>query len=414
MRFAAALSAFEHPGFAAEQVSAQLLDSLGPEPDLLFLFVSGPIVQNAGLIAEIVRRNTRARCLLGTTAAGVIGGATELESRSAVSALAGRLPGVTLRPLRNRDFSEVREAQGGGPDRFREIAAPEGDLAATCVLVDPFSVPLNALVPALSRAHHDAGGAVLFGGVASGASNPGGNTMLVDGEAYTEGIVGVAIAGPVRCDMAVSQGCRPIGSNLVVTRSKGNLILELGGRPALEVVREAVGGLTEADRRLLAGGLFLGRVVDEYKDHFGRGDYLIRNVLGADEQSSAVAVADLIPPGRTVRLHLRDAATAHEDLALLLDAQSLHGPPEGALLVTCNGRGERFFGKQNHDAVAIQRAFMPAQAGPESAKPGRSIGPADHAVPLAGFFAAGEIGPIGRESFLHGYTACLACFRPRE
>lgn len=419
IRFTRAGSAYEHPAFAAEQLAAQIIDQLGSEPDLVALFIGGPLVRSARIITQIVRERTSARRLIGVTAGGVITGSTELENRAGVAALAGRLPGVTITPLRNEDLLAVHDAgEAEGRDAatiLRERAAPDADLAATFLLVDPFSVPINGMIPTLSRAHlsPDPGlpDAVLFGGVASGATAPGGNTLILDDHTTNEGIVGVSLSGPVRCDMAVSQGCRPIGENLIVTRSKGNLLFELGGRPALDAIRNIVGDLDESDRRLLAGGLFIGRVIDEYKDHFGRGDYLIRNVLGAEEGSGGVAVADIIPPGRTVRLHLRDAATAHEDLALLLDAQALHGPPAGAILITCNGRGERFFGRQNHDAVAIQRAFLPAEPGPDAAKIGRQIDRDGATIPLAGFFAAGEIGPVGRESFLHGYTACLACFR---
>lgn len=415
LRFARALSASEHPGFAGEQLAAQLHDQLGPEPDLVVLFISGPLAPAAATIAGIVRMRTGARRLIGATAAGVIAGAMEIEGRAAVAALGARLPGVTVRPITASDCLALRDAGEDCGRVLGEMIPPDEPLAATFVLVDPFSVPINGLMPVLSRAHGEcSAGGVLFGGVASGADKPGSNTLILDDETAHEGLVGVCLSGAIRCHMAVSQGCRPIGPNLVVTRSKGNLVLELAGRPALATAREIIGALDEPDRRLLAGGLFMGRVVDEYKDRFGRGDYLIRNVLGADENSGAIAVADMIPPGRTVRLHLRDAATADEDMALLLDAQALHGPPAGALLVTCNGRGERFFGKQNHDAVAVQRAFLPTESGPEAAKSGRAMGPDNAPVPLAGFFAAGEIGPIGRESFLHAYTACLACFREAD
>lgn len=415
LRFARALSAYEHPGFAAEQITAQIIDHLGEAPDLIVLFASGPLASAIGMIASMVSERTGAGHIIGTTVCGVLAGATELEHRAGIAVLAARLPGIAVAPLRNEDFRAIHDAGADAGAVLRGRASADGGLAATFVLADPFSVPLNGLIPVLGRAHLaaevGAPDAVLFGGVASAGSKPGGNTLIVDDLVTEQGVVGVALSGPIRCDMAVSQGCRPVGENLVVTRSKGNLLFELGGRPALEVIREQIGVLGEADRRLLSGGLFVGRVIDEYKKHAGRGDYLIRNVLGADEQSGGVAVADIIPPGRTVRLHLRDATTATEDLALLLDAQALHGPPDGALLVTCNGRGERFFGKQNHDAVAIQRAFLPAESGPEAAKAGESIDPDHREVPLAGFFAAGEIGPIGRESFVHGYTACLGCFR---
>lgn len=412
LQFAQALSAYEHPGFAAEQVVGQIIDQIGPKPDLLTLFISGPLTHSAAQIADTVRDQTGARHLIAVTAVGVLGGVLEFERRAGLTALAASLPGVTVTPLTNDDFINIIDARDDAPHALAEKAK---DPAAVFVVADPFSVPLNGAVPTLGRAltaaADQAAPPVLFGGVASAAEKAGGNTIVLDDHADNKGMVGVALSGPIRCDMTVSQGCRPVGENLVVTRARGNLIFELAGRPALHVIREQIGSLDNDDRILLPGGLFVGRVIDEYKQHLGRGDYLIRNVLGADESSGGVAVADIIPPGRTVRLHLRDAHTAEEDLALLLDAQTLHGPPRGALLVTCAGRGERFFGKQNLDTVAIQRAFFPNESGPEAAKSGKAIDPQRMGIPLAGFFASGEIGPIGNQSFVHGYTACLGCFR---
>jgi len=216
-------------------------------------------------------------------------------------------------------------------------------------------------------------------------------------------------------DTVVSQGCRPFGPPMVITKARGNIILQLAGRPALEAVHEAVGDLPEEDRQKLQAGLFVGRVINEYKDRFGRGDFLIRNVMGVDQKSGALAVGDLVKTGQTIRLHFRDATTASEDLSLLMDAQKLYDRPAGALLITCNGRGSKLFGRPNHDVAAVLRAFAPASSGEELAKSGHSIAPASpgqpHPIPLAGFVAAGEIGPIGGGSFLHGQSACVALFR---
>jgi small ligand-binding sensory domain FIST len=162
----------------------------------------------------------------------------------------------------------------------------------------------------------------------------------------------------------------------------------------------------------LQGGLYAGVVIDEYKPRFGRDDFLIRNVVGVDADLGCIALADFVRVGQTVRMHVRDKKTASEDLALLMDAQRLYDPPDGALLITCNGRGERTFGVRNHDVAAVQRAFTQDRAGPDAAGAGLYLDPSAAApIPLAGFHAAGEIGPVGNSSFLHGQTACVAMFR---
>jgi small ligand-binding sensory domain FIST len=249
------------------------------------------------------------------------------------------------------------------------------------------------------------------GGMASGGTSPGGNALILDDRVHRSGLVGVSLRGAVRVDTVVSQGCRSVGSTLIVTKARKNVVLGLGGRPALQVVRELVEELPEDDKKLLEKGLFLGIVINEYKDRFGRDDFLIRNVVGVDEHHDAVALNAMVRVGQTVRFHLRDAKTADEDLALLLDAQQLRDPPLGAMLVTCNSRGSRLFDSPHHDASMVTRAFSSTPAGEELARGGEPITAQAPSLPLAGFFANGEIGPVGAESYLHAHSACLTLFR---
>jgi small ligand-binding sensory domain FIST len=261
-----------------------------------------------------------------------------------------------------------------------------------------------------ARAHGRIG--ALIGGLASAAEQANGNTLILDDAVYRAGLVGVSLRGPVRIDCVVSQGCRAVGPTFVVTKVQKNVIMTLGGRPALQVIRELIESMPGPEQELLKKGLFVGRVIDEYKDRFGRGDFLIRSVVGVEETNQAIAVAEILRVGQTIQFHLRDAKTADEDLALLLDAQQLREPPVGGLLVTCNSRGTRLFDRPHHDAAAIARAFSPSPAGEDVSRAGTPIDPGAPSLPLAGFFGAGEIGPIGDHSFLHGHTACLALFRP--
>jgi small ligand-binding sensory domain FIST len=190
----------------------------------------------------------------------------------------------------------------------------------------------------------------------------------------------------------VSQGCRPFGRSYVVTRSQANFLFELGGRPPLNRLEEALESLSRPDRELASQGLHIGRVIDEYKSEHGPGDFLIRGVLGVDPQNGAMAVGDRIEVGATVQFHVRDAATADDELRSLVEREvaNLPGKPAGALLFTCNGRGARLFGAPDHDAALITSLLGGA--------------------PLAGLFCAGELGPVGGRNFLHGFTASLLLF----
>lgn len=411
IRFCSALSASPETSRAAEMVADHCGNTLDAQADVAFAFFTGHHCDFASVIAETILKRLNPKVLIGVSGGTVLADTTELEGSAGVSLLCGRLPGARVQGFNVLDFpvpddtpeslAALGEAAGYGPDQ-----------RCTMLFADPFSTPLVRLLPALNAARPPGVKTGIFGGLASAANQPNGNVFLLNDRVLTSGGVGVTMGGSFRVDSLVSQGCRPFGPNLVVTRAQRNIIFELGGRPALEAVSEAVAALSDGEREGLKSGLFIGRVISEYKDRFGRDDFLIRSVRGVDHNRGAIAVDELMHVGQTIRLHMRDAITAHEDLLLLLDAQRLYETPKGVLLFSCNARGRRLFDQPNHDAGLISRAFLPSPPGESLAKPGTQIDPlAGPVVPLAGFFASAEIGPLGEESFVHGHTACAAIFR---
>lgn len=403
---------------AVEQV---IRAAAGRSIELCFVFFGAAHADHAEAIATIVRERLGPTHLVGSSAEGVICGGAEVESGPAVSILAAHLPGVRIHTFTDRDIPPLPDELDA--DTVANLAQGIGatkDLRATLLFVDPFSVPMVRLLPALNAARKAVsamGGpdgareSVLAGGLASGATGPGQTRLLLGDEIRRHGLVGVSLSGDLRVDAIVSQGCRPIGHPVVVTKARGNLILQLAGRPALDVIQEIVNELPPADQEKLHNSLLIGRVVNEYKERFGRSDFLIRTIIGIDKDLRAVAIGDLVRPGITVQLQLRDADTASQDLLMLLDAQQLHERPVGAIMFTCLGRGSRLFATPNHDATRVVAAFAATRPGEGAAKPGVMIDPAAETLPLAGFFAAGEIGPVGEESFLHGQTASVVLFR---
>ncbi|MBX3386198.1 MAG: FIST C-terminal domain-containing protein [Phycisphaeraceae bacterium] len=448
---------------AATQVARQCLEQLarrgggggggGDACDVAFMFFSRHHVEAARDLIRVVRGELRPRTLVSVSAEAVIGGEAELERQPGVSLLAMSLPGVRTKAFKVEELpGPLIDAENVPEERLRRIGHEAGfdeDHRGTILLADPFSVPVVTMLPVLMRArdvcvafdpHAQDGNArprrrtPIFGGMASAAGRAGGNVLALNDSIFTSGGVGVSFSGAMRIDTVLSQGCRPIGQPMVITGGKGQLITHLGGRPVLHVLSELLDSLEEDVKEQVRKGLFLGRAISEYKDRFGRDDFLIRNIVGVEQSMGAIAVGDLLRIGQTVQFHVRDRKTASEDLAMLLDAQQLHDRPAGGVLFTCNGRGTRLFEKPNHDAAMIARAFAPENpamsAGPMKAKMGREMAPSAAALgegtepsetngpggpmPLAGFFAAGEIGPIGDEVFLHGQTACLGLFRGAE
>jgi small ligand-binding sensory domain FIST len=374
-RFGAALS--EHPvlAYAVGETTGALLEQVGEEPDLALLFVTPPhagaLEDAAATVAELLRP----RALLGCAAESVLGTGREVEGTPAVSLWAGRVGPVALVELEGREAPPV-----GWP------AKVGFDPELLVLLADPFSFGIESFLEWLGAAHPRL---PVVGGMASAARGPGGNRLVAGSRVRTDGAVGALLGASAPVDTVVSQGCRPIGHPLVVTRSEGTVVAELAGRPALERLLELAesGVLSERDLLLVnRGGLHLGRVIDERKEHFGAGDFLVRNVVGADRSSGAIAVNDVVDVGTTVQYQLRDADAADADLRALLAGRSA----EAALVFTCNGRGTRLFGERDHDAGVLCELLGP--------------------IPAAGMFAAGELGPVGGRNFLHGFTASIALF----
>jgi small ligand-binding sensory domain FIST len=387
LRFSSTLSRERDAARAARALAEATRSGLGTEPvDLACLFFSAHYAQDADALSEVLREELAPAVLLGCTGEGIIAGLEEIEGAPAVTLWAARLPGATLTPLRP-SFTQDDDTLmvGGWPARPGHAADPPFFL----LLADPFSTPVDAV---LGQLGDHAPGSAAIGGLAGGGRDMGENRMVLNDAVYEDGLVGVALSGPVSIRTVVSQGCRPIGERYVVTKAEHNVIHELGGVSALERLQAVFESLPREERRLAHQALHVGIVLDEHRNRFERGDFLVRNLIGADRESGSVAIGDHVREGQTVQFHVRDAGSASEDLHLLLaaDRSSHTSPPLGALLFSCCGRGRGLFGRPNHDVTVIRE-----RAGD---------------IPLAGFFAQGEIGPVGGGNFLHGYTASVAIF----
>jgi small ligand-binding sensory domain FIST len=366
---------------AAVEAAAHARDELaGAAPSLAVLLGSRSHTDKAVDVLNAVQEMVEPPALIGCIAQAIVAGRHEIEDGPAVAVwLASGLAAETFQ----LDF--VRTGSGGVLTGYR-FDRTAHDLHL--LLPDPYTFPSSLLIEHLNT---DLPGTTVVGGVVSGGRVPGDTRLFRDHDVLTSGLVGVRLPG-MHAIPIVSQGCRPIGDPYIVTGADGALITELGGRPPLQRLREIVEGLPRDEQELVSQGLSIGIVVDEHLAAPGQGDFMIRGLLGADSSTGAIEIGDVVEVGATVQFQVRDAAGADKDLRLAVErvGAELPGPPVGALLFTCNGRGRRMFGVADHDASTIEELLG--------------------GIPLAGFFAAGEIGPIGGRNALHGFTASMALF----
>ena len=370
-------------GEAARRAVGEARESLaGLSPSFGVLIASEHFFGAAQDLAAAVAEQAGPLPLIGCVAEGVAGGAREVESGPAVSLWLA----ADLGPVETFNMEFVQTATGGAFGGYRFGADPTGMHLMIC---DPFTFPVDTL---LAHLNEHVPGTTVMGGMASGGLLQRQSRMFLDGRVVSQGAVGAHLPG-AEVHSLVAQGCRPVGNPYTITRAEGSLIFELGGRAPLVRLRELAAALAVRERELLGQGAHLGLVIDEYQADPGQGDFLVRSLVGADPESGAIAVSDEVQVGQTVQFHVRDAHTADEDLRRTLERESvaLDGRrAAGALLFTCNGRGSRLFSEPDHDAGLI--AEMLGE------------------IPLAGFFCAGELGPVGGQNFLHAFTASIAVF----
>jgi len=382
VRIGSGISTHEDPRVGAIEAAQEAHAALdGAAADLVVLFASGGHMEDPEATIEGVHEALRPGALVGCGAGGVLGCGAEHEEGMAVAVWAASLG-------------------GGGAQTFHAMASVHEDTVTVIgmedlagsrgaiLLPDPFTFPTDPLLQDLAAR---APGVPVIGGLASGRRPDERGVLFHGDEVLDAGVVGVRFDG-VEVLPCVSQGATPVGPEMTITEAEGNIIRELAGQPALDRIRAVIEELDPVERTLIAGGLLVGLVIDGGRPEYGHGDFLVRQLMGADPVAGTLAVAAPVQEGQVLRLHARDAASADRDLQdqLRLRVSALGGAPAGALAFSCNGRGRAMFGIEDHDASALSEELAGA--------------------PSAGFFAAGEIGPVGGASFLHAFTATVALF----
>ncbi|MFC4560572.1 FIST N-terminal domain-containing protein [Nocardiopsis mangrovi] len=382
-RFGDALATGADLVSAAERAVLQALRPLDGDPDLICFFVCGADPEEVTLAGERVMAHAGEALSIGCSATGVIGGGRGVEGQGAVSVWAARLPDASLTPFRLDVLPEGDHLAVVG------MSEPEPTDRVALLLANPYEFPAQSFV---ERSTDALGGLPVVGGLADGMRGQDSVRLFFEGGVADAGAIGVLLGGPGIVGTAVSQGCRPIGPAMAVTKAEGNMILELAGVSAYERLESLVNALPQEEQELAAVGLHIGIAMDEYADRHERGDFLVRSVVAADPEMGALTIGDMVEVGQTVRFQVRDQESASSDLLERLQSFDADAPGRtaAALLFSCNGRGAAMFDAPEHDVRSVQRTLG--------------------ADAVGGFFAAGEIGPVAGRNHVHSFTACLLAF----
>ena len=366
----------------------ELRSGLAGKPSLGLVFMTPRFFPQAKQILEIIRVHAQVPVLTGCSSQALISGNEEIEEGAGISLALFHLPGADLQAFH---FRQEHVDECNGPAYWHhETGLQPGQTNGWLAFGDPFNLDCDSWLRLWNEAYAPL---PVLGGLASGDFSARATQVYLNGSVHEEGVVVVSVGGEVALTGVISQGCTPIGETWTITKADQNFIHEIGNRPAYTVLAETFSKLPPEEQKKTQGNLFVGLVINEYLEEFGRGDFLVRNLIGADPGSGIVAIGAFPRTGQTMQFQRRDAAAANEDMMAMLNAahdQLKDTQIFGGCLCSCNGRGSHLFGYANHDAGMIQRRLGP--------------------LALAGFFCNGEIGPVGDKNFLHGYTASLALF----
>lgn len=393
MRWSSVLSTQSNPDVALDVLIEAIREQMdGATADLMLVFASGHTESSWEVFNAELRVAFPDATVLGCSAGGVIGGGREVETGTAISVTVASLPDVAVVGFHydGESSASVAEAAQGWSERLG--LEPEHQ-PAFVVIPDPYSCDSIQLMGGLDRAYP---GSVKLGGLASGGDGPGDHFLVLNDQMHRGGAVGVALYGDIEVATVVAQGCRPVGEPLVITRCEKNLLVELNGEPAVGQLERIFAEMDIDDQALFRSLPMVGLGMEKGRGSYRPGDFLVRHLMGMDRNNGVLAVGALMDEGQVVQFHVRDADSSRADLEELLTQHSrTHAVDqvEGALLFSCLGRGERFFGVPDHDSGMATRYLG--------------------GVPIGGFFCAGEIGPVNGQTWLHGYTSALGIFRPR-
>jgi small ligand-binding sensory domain FIST len=392
MRFRTALSPSIDLESACREAIERVQGGGDGAPDLAIVFVSPNTLGDPRRVPELILDRLAPRCLIGCSGGGVIAGGREVEGGPAFGLTAAWLPGALLQAVHVVD-EELPSLDAAPSAWVQRLGVDPARARGFVLLPEPFSFAADALIAGLDFAYPQV---PKIGGLVSGSQQPGLHVLFCNESCATSGAVLLALSGDVTMATVVAQGCRPFGRPAPITAAELQELVAIEGKPALRFLQEQLESLEPRELARVRGNpVFLGIARDPFAGPApGRGEFLIRNLLRIDEASGSMTVGDHLGTGRVVQFHVRDRSSSDQDLRGLLARrrEAQPGAPAGALMFACLGRGRGLYGDEDHDSRVLHEVLGD--------------------VPVTGFFCNGEIGPVGGQTYLHGYTAALGLFHP--
>ena len=340
------------------------------------------------MILRTVASEAHTREVAGCSSMGVIAGETEIESGHALAVLVFGGNEDEIRATRFFVPTLRGRAAGVASDVAAAVRPKLGKSNLLILFADTYNFEAEATLEALGT---ELPGVTIAGG---GASEDGsiGETFVFCGDTISSNAVsGMLLSGDFELTLANTIACGLIGTAHRVTAARDNIVIELDGRPAYEVFAEAAGPLA-ADLRRALTYVFVAIPVYENARTIERGQFVVRNIVGASEEHGVIAVAFQPKVGDTIGFVLRDAERSRQDLKATLDDLNDRldnkPPPAFGLYFNCVSRGAGLYNIPGHDSAYIRRALGP--------------------VPIAGFFTGFEIGSLAEQTSLLQYSGVLA------
>ncbi len=337
-----------------------------------FIYANDTLCDDLQGIVGRFKQETGIEDWVGTVGIGLCSTGTEYYDEAALVVMLADIEARDFTIVGARDLSEeqlLEQVSGRCKEDLPHVGIVHGD-------------PSNPATPNLiGKISEAVPAAYLVGGLTSSNFQH----YQVARHVISGSVSGIFFSSRVNTIVGHTQGCTPLHQRHVVTKAERNLLIELDHRPALEVLREDIGEVLAKDLYKIAGYIFAGLPV-KYSD---TGDYLVRNIIGLDENENIIAIGDYVCEGSAFMFCRRDGNSAREDMLRMLHTMKtrLQTPPRGGVYYTCLGRGRHQFGDDSEELKMIQ-----AELGD---------------FPLAGFFANGEI----FHNRLYGYTGVLTLFR---